>query len=175
MIVVPLSQTLIPQVEELMRLGTPFVCPRTHSDYWLYARLFSSTCPVAMIDDDVAGAVIAFRSQDTPDEVYVQDVATHPGHRGKGVARTLLSAVSEYAIQHGCARIYLTSEPDNSVAHCTWLSLGFLNLPGDRVEDGVEVIADFKGPGRDRAVYELDLGRERLGTQPVVDSASSCA
>ncbi len=133
---------------------------RTHSDYWLYANLFSSTCPVAIIDEDVIGAVIAFRSQDKPDEIYVQDVATHPEHRGKGIARTLLSTVSEYAIQHGCTRMYLTSEPDNGVAHRTWLSLGFLNLPGDRVQDGVEVIADFKGPGRDRAVYQLDLNRE---------------
>lgn len=160
MIVVPLRQALISQVEELMHLGVPFVRPRTHSDYWLYANLFSSTCPVAIIDEDVVGAVIAFRSQDLPDEVYVQDVATHPEHRGKGVARTLLSTVSEYAIQHACTRMYLTSEPDNGVAHRTWLSLGFLNLPGDRVQDGVEVIADFKGPGRDRAVYQLDLNRE---------------
>lgn len=129
-----------------MRLGMPFVRPRTHSDYWLYARLFSSTCPVAMIDDEVAGAVIAFRSQDTPDEVYVQDVATHPEHRGRGIARCLLSKVSEYAVRHGCTRMYLTSEPANSVAHRTWLSLGLVNMPGDRVEDGSRGYRRLQGP-----------------------------
>ncbi len=31
------------------------------------------------------------------------------------------------------------------------------NVPGDQVVNGVSVTADFKGPGRDRAVYRLDL------------------
>jgi GNAT superfamily N-acetyltransferase len=165
-IVVPLSQELTPQVEELMDLGAPFVRRRTHSDYWMYARLFSSTCPVAMLDGKVVGVVIAFRSQDAPSEVYVQDVATHPEHRGHGVARLLLSTLGEQVAHRGVTRMYLTSEPDNRPAHRTWLSLGFVNIPGDRVEGDVHVIADFKGPGRDRAVYELDLApitKERTG------------
>jgi len=152
-----------------MHLGMSFVRPRTHSDYWLYATLFSPTCPVAIIDDDVVGAVIAFRSQDLPHEVYVQDVVTHPEHRGKGVARTLLATVNEYAIQHACTRMYLTSEPDNIVAHRTWLALGFVNIPGDRVEHGIEITTDVKGPGRDRAIYEIDLKHRKLD-QPVLHS-----
>jgi ribosomal protein S18 acetylase RimI-like enzyme len=157
MIVAPLSQDRISEIEQLMRLGAPYVTPRTSSDYWMYARLFSSTCLVALVDRTMAGAVIAFRSQDDPDEVYVQDVVTHPDHRGRGVARGLLSVLSERMAQRGVTRIYLTSEPDNEAAHHTWLSLGFVNVPGDREERGVQVTADFKGPGRDRAVYELGL------------------
>ncbi|MGH8545538.1 MAG: GNAT family N-acetyltransferase, partial [Gammaproteobacteria bacterium] len=63
MIVTALSQELIPQVQHIMELGTPYVRVRTHSDYWLYANLFSSSCPVALIDNSLVGAVIAFRSQ----------------------------------------------------------------------------------------------------------------
>ena len=157
MIVTTLNQALIPGVRDLMGLGHPYISVRTYSDYWLYANLFSSSCPVAIIDGDVAGAVIAFRSQDDPDDVYIQDVVTHPRHRRGGVARSLLSPVREVAAGWGCRRLYLTSEPDNTAAHATWRSLGFVNVPGDRVVDGVFVTADFKGPGKDRAVYQLDL------------------
>jgi GNAT superfamily N-acetyltransferase len=87
MTVVPLRQDLIPQVMDLMALGEPYITVRTASDYWLYATLFSPTCPVAVEDDRVVGAVVAFRSQDDPDEVYVQDVMTHPDHRRRGLAR----------------------------------------------------------------------------------------
>jgi GNAT superfamily N-acetyltransferase len=158
-----LSRGLIPPVIRLMDLGAPYVRTRTESDYWLYATLFSSTCPVAVIGDDLVGAVVAFRSQDNPDSVYVQDVITHPDHRGRGVARTLLGAVADRGAQWRCRRLYLTSEPDNTAAHATWLALGFANVRGDRDVGGVSVISDYKGPGKHRAVYELILGATRSG------------
>lgn len=157
MIVIPFPTGLVTQVRALMELGGPYVRARTESDYWLYASLFSSTCPVALVDGDVAGTVIAFRSQDHPDDVYIQDVVTHPGHRRRGIARRLLHQLRDHARDLGCARLYLTCEPDNAVGRATWLSLGFVNLPGDRVVDGVSIITDLKGPGKDRAVYQLPL------------------
>jgi hypothetical protein len=84
MIITPFRAALIPAVEHLIGLGAPYVRRRTSSDYWLYAELFSSTCPVAVNHDDVFGIVIAFRSQDTPGDVYVQDVVTHPTIVGAG-------------------------------------------------------------------------------------------
>ncbi|WP_239335324.1 N-acetyltransferase [Frankia sp. CiP3] len=141
-----------------MELGAPYVRVRTGSDYWLYARLFSSSCPVGLVGDQVAGAVIAFRSQDDPSDVYVQDVVTHPDHRGRGVARKLLTAVRNRATEWGCAQLYLTSEPENTAAHAAWTSMGFVNLDGDILVDEVSVTRDFKGPGKDRAVYALNLG-----------------
>lgn len=140
-----------------MALGEPYVRVRTHSDYWLYSRLFSSTCPVALLDGQVTGAVIAFRSQDDPADVYIQDVTTHPDHRRKHIAARLLATVRERAIAWGCRRLYLTSEPDNTAAHATWTRLGFHNPPSDHLADGVWVTRDFKGTGKHRAVYELHL------------------
>ncbi len=61
--ITPLHQDLIPQVIALMEQGVPNV-RGAYFDYWLYATLFSSSCPVEVIDVDVAGAVMAFRSQD---------------------------------------------------------------------------------------------------------------
>ncbi|MFD3702408.1 GNAT family N-acetyltransferase [Nocardia sp. NPDC058658] len=155
--ITPLNIDLAQQVLPLMQLGGPFLQARTASDYWLYAHLFASTCPVAHIGDDLAGAVVAFRSQEDPNDLYIQDVITHPDFRRRGVTTALLNHVRTWAIEVGCGRLYLTSEPGNVRAHATWMSLGFKNIPGDRVVDDIWVISDYKGPGKDRAVYELTL------------------
>ncbi|MFY1633618.1 GNAT family N-acetyltransferase [Solwaraspora sp. WMMB335] len=101
--------------------------------------------------------MIALRGQDQPDDVYVQDVMTHPDTRGRGNARALLTVVADRAAGWGCRRLYLTSEPDNTTAHSVWLSMGFTNMPGDRRVNGIDVITAFKGPGKDRAVYQRVL------------------
>jgi ribosomal protein S18 acetylase RimI-like enzyme len=152
-----LSQDHTEDVMKLMDLGAPYIRARTPSDYWLYARLFSSTCPVALADGSVVGALIAMRSQDDPNEVYIQDVMTHPDHRRRGVAAALVDVVRKHAQQWGCQRIYLTSEPDNAPAYATWTSLGFANATGDYTVNGIAIARDFKGPGKDRAVFELLL------------------
>jgi len=157
MIITPLQFRHIAAVEHLIGLCGPHVWPRTSSDYWLYAELFSSTCPVAIDDDELVGAVIAFRSQNNPDDVYIQDVVTHPDHRRRGIAGSLLDTVRKQATTWGCRRLYLTSEPDNHAARATWTSLGFTNIPGDHTIDGVSVISNYKGPGKDRADYELTI------------------
>lgn len=157
MIVTPLRHDLIPEVKALLGLGAPFIWVRTDSDYWLYAALFSRTCPVAVLEDTVVGVVIAFRSQDNPEDVYIQDVMTHPQHRRRGITTALLGHVREQATSWGCRRIYLTSEPNNTPAHATWIALGFTNNTADRREHGVWITNDFKGPGKHRAVYELKL------------------
>lgn len=157
MIITPLQIEHINDVERLMELGEPFIRPRTLSDYWVYATLFSSTCPVALDHETVIGSLIAFRSQDKPSDVYIQDVMTHPQHRRRGITRALLDQVRAQAKQWGCERLYLTSEPENHPAHATWTTLGFNNVAGDHEINGISVITNYKGPGRNRAVYERRL------------------
>lgn len=150
----PLSVPRIGEVIDLMGTGAPYVTPRTSSDYWLYATLFSGTCPLAVVDEAITGAVVAFRSQDNPGDIYIQDVITHPDHRRQGITRALIAAVAERGTGWGCRRLYLTSEPDNHTARAVWTTLGFTNIPGDHTIDGISVITDYKGPGKTRAVYE---------------------
>jgi hypothetical protein len=69
----------------------------------------------------------------------------------------LLSSVQRQASAWECRRIYLTSESENTAARALWPTIGFVNAPGDRIEHGVSLISDFKGPGKHRAVYELLL------------------
>ena len=54
-------------------------------------------------------------------------------------------------------QIWLTSEVENIVAQKLWLNLGFINYPADKLINGVWVSVDFKGPGRNRVVYEYSL------------------
>lgn len=148
---------MIGEVIDLLSQGSPYIWPRTASDYWLYSALFSSTCPVAPHEDTITGVVIAIRSQDHPDDIYIQDVMTHAHHRRQGIAKALINSVCAQGEAWGCGRLYLTSEPENTSAHHAWGALGFVNVPGDHRVNGVEVITDFKGPGKTRAVYELHL------------------
>lgn len=154
----PLHQDDIPAILELMDLGVPYIRPRTASDYWLYANLFSTTCPVATESEQLIGAVIAFRSQDHPDDLYIQDVITHASHRQRGVFTALLDSVRRSGQRFGCRRLYLTSEPGNTVAHTAWIGMGFVNVPGDHISNGINVVSDLKGPGKHRAVYEAPIG-----------------
>ncbi|WP_037306900.1 GNAT family N-acetyltransferase [Amycolatopsis orientalis] len=155
--IAPLHQNDIPDVIALMQLGAPYISPRTPSDYWLYATLFSSTCPLARVGHQLAGAIMAFRSQDTPDDLYLQDVITHPEHRRTGITTALLNHIRDRGRTLGARRLYLTSEPDNSTAHTTWTRLGFTNITGDTTINGISVISHYKGPGKHRAVYEQRL------------------
>jgi ribosomal protein S18 acetylase RimI-like enzyme len=169
MLIVPMRPDLIDDVAQLMRLGAPYVVVRGASDYWLYGALFASTCPVAVDGGEVVGAVIAMRSQDDPDDVYVQDAMVHPARRRRGVATMLLGAVTDQARRWGCRRVYLTSAPGNAAAAATWRRLGFRNLPGDLIVSDVKVVADFKGAGRDRAVYQLDLATAAPAAPPTTE------
>lgn len=157
MIIVPLPVSRVPELLDFMRTGAPYVTVRTESDYWAYATLFASTCPVALVDNRIVGAMLAFRSQEDPADIYIQDCAVHPDYRGSGVASQLLVKVCQWGREQGCRRVYATAEPDNSIVHSGSVRYGFTNVRGDRTENGVEVIANFKGPGKDRAVYELNL------------------
>ncbi|WP_243422428.1 GNAT family N-acetyltransferase [Micromonospora globispora] len=152
-----MNQADINAVLTLMTLGDPYVKPRTESDYWLYAKLFSSTTPLTFIDGQLVGVIVAFRSQDNPSEIYVQDVMVRPNFRRRGVATELLNSVIAQGQAWDCRRLFLTSEPENNAAHVAWLSYGFENLPGNMIERGVQVQSDYKGPGKHRAIYEYRI------------------
>lgn len=157
--IVPLRVAMITRLMAFMDTGAPYVQARSHSEYWLYSELFASTCLIALDGEEVAGAVIALRGQDRPEDMYVQDVLISPQCRRQGLATRLLSGIHERARELGCTRTFLTSEPGNIGAHQAWLALGYQNLPGDYRTGEMWVIRDYKGPGRARAVYERQLRR----------------
>ena len=51
-----------------------------------------------------------------PDVCYLQDLFTADEARGKGVARALIDAVSEWARARGCCRVYWMTHESNATA-----------------------------------------------------------
>jgi GNAT superfamily N-acetyltransferase len=51
-----------------------------------------------------------------PDVCYLQDLFTAPDARGQGVARALIAAVSDWAAQRGCGRVYWHTHSSNATA-----------------------------------------------------------
>ncbi|MGL5809602.1 MAG: GNAT family N-acetyltransferase [Nocardioides sp.] len=136
----------------------PFVSARQLSDYWLYARLFGSTCLCLRIEGRPIAVVIALRDQSNgAHEIYVQDVAVAPEYRRRGYAVTLLDELRRRAGGWGIRRLWLTSEAANTDAVRLWTTLGYVNTKADYQQDGLWLTKDLKGPGRDRAVFDLLL------------------
>jgi hypothetical protein len=71
--------------------------------------------------------------------------------------------------QHGGAA------PGNTAALAAWRRLGFRNLPGDYTVGGTQVIANYKGPGRDRPFFELDLTTTAPAAHPDDADAGSAS
>ncbi|MGH8900924.1 MAG: GNAT family N-acetyltransferase [Egibacteraceae bacterium] len=155
--IMPLSAVQPDALVELAKQGHPFIRPRGESDYWLYGRLFSSTCKVAMLDDRPVGFIVAFRDQDHPEELYIQDLVIYQEARRQGIATALLEAVLSSAKALGCERAWLTSELENDAAHRTWCRNGFTNPPADRKVGELWVTDDLKGPGKHRVIYEYSI------------------
>jgi GNAT superfamily N-acetyltransferase len=50
------------------------------------------------------------------DVCYLQDLFTAPESRGRGVGAALITAVAEWASEHGCSRVYWTTHESNATA-----------------------------------------------------------
>ncbi|WP_222426483.1 GNAT family N-acetyltransferase [Amycolatopsis rhizosphaerae] len=129
----PLHQDDIPAILDLMELGAPYVRTRAASDYWLYAHLFSTTCPVAVDEGQLAGPSSRSAAKTTPTTATFK--TSSPMLTTDAAARHLHRPAElrpRGGQRLGCHRLYLTSEPENTAAHHTWTSRGITNVPGDQ-------------------------------------------
>jgi GNAT superfamily N-acetyltransferase len=51
-----------------------------------------------------------------PDVCYLQDLFTAPDVRGRGIARSLIEAVADWARTQGCSRLYWQTKENNTTA-----------------------------------------------------------
>jgi GNAT superfamily N-acetyltransferase len=141
----PLTSVDLAVITQVMATGRPWL--PEYTDYWLWKECFGGTSFVAFDGDQPAGGVLACVDQSRQADLYIDQVAVDPAWRGRGVTRHLIGAVEAEARKRRCTRLWLSTDPVNPAIRA-WQPLGFVEL-------GVR--QDFKGPGKDRAIFEKRL------------------
>ena len=72
----------------------------------------------AKLDGRLVGITHFLRHVSTsgPDVCYLQDLFTAADVRGKGVGRALIAAVTDWATEQGCGRVYWMTQESNTTA-----------------------------------------------------------
>ena len=143
-------------LKELMGHCGPFVKVRDDADYWIFQRFFKSTSFVAHDGVHLVGAITAWIDPENIREIYIEEVAVHPAHRGKGIALSLFEKLEEEARRRACVRLWLTCNPSNPAIQ-VWVKLGFSNVESGSLKNGLSVIQNLKGHGLHRAIFEKAL------------------
>ncbi|CRY75530.1 MULTISPECIES: diaminobutyrate acetyltransferase [Nocardia] len=81
--------------------------------YLLWCRDFPGTTVVAEVDGRVVGFVIGYLRPESPDTVFVWQVAVSPTERGRGTGTALIQKLLDRVAPHGVTALETTISPDN--------------------------------------------------------------
>ncbi len=106
---------------------------------------FPQTCLVAAAGDGIRGYLFGFV---TPDRIgYAHLIATRDDARGSGLGRRLYDTFTTAAQAQGAVRLAAITTPGNEDSIAFHRRLGF----------DARMVADYDGPGADRAVFTREL------------------
>lgn len=81
--------------------------------YLMMCEYFAETCVVVEEDGERLGFVLGFRLPDDPETFFVWQVTTDPAHRGKGLARRMVTAILERVVDRDVRFLEATVTPSN--------------------------------------------------------------
>ncbi len=104
----------------------------------------------------VLAYLFGFLSQTEP-VGYVHLLSVRRGFRRKGLANRLYAHFEQFARSRGCTRLKAITSPVNTLSIDFHRSIGMMPS-GEPNSQGLPVVKDYAGPGRDRVVFIKDLG-----------------
>jgi L-2,4-diaminobutyric acid acetyltransferase len=91
--------------------------------YLMLCDVFSDTCVIAEEEDTIVGFVSAFLLPDSPDTVFIWQVAVDSSQRGKGLGKKLLREVLNRDACAGVRYLEATVSPSNRPSQSLFRSL----------------------------------------------------
>nr|WP_255661197.1 diaminobutyrate acetyltransferase [Nocardia spumae] len=91
--------------------------------YLLWCRDFRTTSVVAEIDSRTAGFVTGYVRPQSPDTLFIWQVAVDHAFRGRGVGVSMLDGLVEQAAEQGVSVLETTVSPDNEASLAMFGSL----------------------------------------------------
>jgi ribosomal protein S18 acetylase RimI-like enzyme len=90
---------------------------------------------VALDENVVVGFAsgVDYIHPDKPSEMFINEVATAPTHRGQGVAKRVLAVLIGHAKNNGCVNAWVLTDSANAGANALYTSLGGASFGGDVV------------------------------------------
>ena len=124
-----------------------------HHPMFLYE--FGNSAYVIKEGDTVIAYLLGFISQTGP-TAYVHLVGVRRSHQRNGLGHRLYEHFISFAKTQGCREIKAITTPDNLQSIKFHKSVG-MELIGSPNKDGIPVVKDYSGPGRDRVVFRKNI------------------
>jgi L-amino acid N-acyltransferase YncA len=124
-----------------------------HHPMFLYE--FGDTAYVIREDDTIVAYLWGFVSS-VGRIGYVHLVGVRASHRRKHLASQLYRHFIDEVRAKGCTEIKAITTPDNVTSIAFHRSLG-MTLAGSPNENGIPVVWDYRGPGDDWVVFQMEL------------------
>jgi GNAT superfamily N-acetyltransferase len=127
-----------------------------HLHHPMYVSEFADSSYVIKEKGKVVAYLFGFISQTGP-VGYVSLVGVRESHQRPGLGQMLYGLFSEYARAKGCTGLKAVTAPSNtnSIDFHT-IKIG-MELDGEMNNDGIRVVKDYAGPGKDRVVFRKKL------------------
>ena len=124
-----------------------------HHPYLIHQ--FGNTAFVVKEHDRVTAYLFGFFSQ-TEKVGYVHLIGVRGNYQKQGLGKLLYDRFIEVSKAQGMNRVKAITPPANRTSINFHRKIG-MTLLGSPNEDGINVVKDYSGPGKDRVVFEKEI------------------